>query len=129
MYNRCIVMLTLASQFDNVRMGHGWPRGRNIEHMRIEKILKKILPLLILVSIAGLARANAGTTGELWFGSQGPATNTASGVSDNRVGYINTDGVGFVTVETDPSTNSFYSVGLDTNANLYFALASDGTLR
>jgi hypothetical protein len=97
--------------------------------MRIEKYLGRIVPLLILVLTVGLPHANAGTTGELWFGGQGPSTNTASGVSDNRIGYINTTGASFVTIETDPSTNSFYSVALDTNDNLYFALGSDGTLR
>jgi hypothetical protein len=93
--------------------------------MRIEKWLKSLACLLFLASSVGFAHA----TGELWFGGQGPASGTASGVSDDRVGFLNSEGTGLTTVAQDPSTNSYYSVGLDTNAGLYFAFASDGILR
>jgi hypothetical protein len=95
--------------------------------MRIEKCLKNFVCLLVLASSTALAHAS--TIASLWFGGQGPTNGTATGVSDDQVGYINTDGGGLTTVEVDPATNSYYSVGLDTNANLYFGLASDGTLR
>jgi hypothetical protein len=97
--------------------------------MRIEKGLKNLGCLLFLVSGVGLAHANPSPIASLWFGGQGPASNTASGVSDDRVGYLNTNGAAETTVAVDPSTNSYYSVGLDTNATLYFGFASDGTLR
>ena len=97
--------------------------------MRIERCLKNFVPLLFLVSSVGLAHAGPAPTAALWFGSQGPTNGTASGLSDDRVGYIDTVGGALTNVEFDPSTNSYYSVGLDTNANLYFGLASDGSLR
>jgi hypothetical protein len=95
--------------------------------MRIEKCLKSLVPWLLAVSSVGLVHAAPGTIGQIWFGAQGPAI-TTNGVSDDRIGHVNSDGSAPATATTSPTTNSFYSVGLDTNANLYFALGADGTL-
>ncbi len=97
--------------------------------MRNEKCLKSSIPLLLLVSSLGLTHAVATPTGQLWFGTQGPFSETSTGVSDNRVGYVDSDGFGLTTVEVDATNITFYSVGVDVNDNLCFALASDGSLR
>jgi hypothetical protein len=96
--------------------------------MRTVNQLKRVVSSLFWASCFGLSITATVSAGQLWFGGSGPTNATSSGASDDRVGYINTDGTALGTVATDSSTNSFYCVALDTNANLYFALASDGTL-
>jgi hypothetical protein len=81
-----------------------------------------------VVSSVCLSHAAPGSIGQVWFGGEGAGTGTSSGVSDDRIGHIDTDGTALATATTSPDTNSYYCVVLDTNDNLYFGLAADGTL-
>lgn len=96
--------------------------------MRIEKCLNSFLPLLFLGSSIAVANAGSGSSGEIWFGAAGPTNKTASGLSDDRIGHVNSDGTSAATATVNSSGNAYYSVAIDTNANLYFGLAADGTL-
>jgi hypothetical protein len=98
------------------------------KNMRIVKCLNSFLPLLVLIASIAAANAGSGSTGEIWFGAAGPTNDTASGLSDDRIGHLNSDGIGVATATVNSSSNSYYSVAIDTNANLYFGLAADGTL-
>jgi hypothetical protein len=99
--------------------------------MRTVNDIKKTATFLFLASCLAFSFPSGASAGQLWFGAVGPTNSTqdptSTGASDDRIGFINSDGTGLTTVAVD-STNSFYCVGLDTNAGIYFGLASDGSL-
>lgn len=97
--------------------------------MRFENCLKNFLASFVLAASACAALANAGPTGQVWFGGQGPTSGTASGFSDDRVGRVNTDGSDPTIVVVDPNSANCETVGVDSSNNLYFGFWSDGTLR
>jgi hypothetical protein len=97
--------------------------------MRFENCLKNFVASFVLAASACAAFGGVAPTGEVWFGGQGPASGTYSGLPDNRVGHINTDGSDPMVVVVDPSSANCETVGVDSSNNLYFGLWSDGTLR
>jgi hypothetical protein len=95
--------------------------------MHNQKCRQNLVFVVLLAAAAFVAQANGGITGQLWYGGQGSILGTAYNISDDRVGYINSD-LSYSNI-VEATNVGFMCVGVDPAASLYFGFCSDGSLR
>jgi hypothetical protein len=82
---------------------------------------------LLAAAAAFVAQANGGITGQLWYGGQGSILGANNNISDDRVGYLNSD-LSYSNI-VEATNVGFMCVGVDPAAGLYFGFCADGSLR